>query len=103
MKRKNLKKICVAGLTALIVTLSSSHVIAGAWTETSCTHSWTVDEIVTEIVDDYHTVIEKDTETTKTCHYSGTQKFRLVRCRSCGLIMDKLFESEDVYHSVNHW
>lgn len=98
MKRKNFKKICVAGLTALIVTLSSSHVIAGAWTETSCTHSWTVDEIITEKVDGYHTVMGN----TKTCHYSGTQKFRAIRCRSCGEILDKLFESEDIYHSVNH-
>lgn len=102
MKRKNFKKICVAGLTALIVTLSSSHVIAGAWTETSCTHSWTVDEIITEEVDGYHTVTEEGTGNKKTCHYSGTQKFRAIRCRSCGEILDKLSESKDVYHSVNH-
>lgn len=97
---KHVKKIFVAAVMALVLTVSTVGMVADAAGYELCSHYWTVEEYVGEEVTSYyyhqHSI---DDDRSRNCRVDNMEKVYIIRCRACGTILSERRESTGARHT----
>ena len=96
---KHVKKIFVAAVMALVLTVSTVGMVADAAGYELCSHYWTVEEDAGSTQQEFkHNARPEGYEE---CIITVTTKTYNIRCRGCGLILRQRTETNTT-HSVSH-